>query len=219
MTNCEDVKYCVIELLSKNKIDVYPKDRTKIIKILSDYVNMLIFNIVAVTCIICLQIGVKRLLKEHVEHLQGYIHKRCGLSKIYKPQQMRGGTFNTATFYGIHEPQYSTQNVGSDVMNIDWKNNIARPMLASTMTGGRLGASGRHGRKNCDKVHKMVAKEIYKVFQFFKVTASKAVREDFVNIFDKYMTELIQLLAISKTTLTADKLQRLLKKSKIMQKK
>lgn len=217
MTNCEDVKYCVIEMLSKNKIEVYPNHRTKIIKILSDYVNMLIFNIVAVTCIICLQIGVKRLLKEHLEHLQGYIHKRCGLSKIYKPQKMGGGAFNTATFYGVHEPQYSTQNAGSDIMNIDWKNNIARPMLASTMTGGRFGASSRG--KNCDRVHKMVAKEIYHVFKFFKVIASKAVREEFVNLFNKYMTELIENLAKSKTVLTADKLQRLLKKSKIMQKK
>lgn len=228
MTNCKDVKFCVIEMLSKYNIKMHPKDYPKIVIILTEYVDKLIFNIIAVTCIICMQIGVRRLLKEHVEHLQGYIHKRCklGITKRTNRQLMAGGSaFNTAAFYGVPEPQYSARNAGTDVMNIDWNNNIARPMLASTMTGGKRMSNNTvtvvepKRRKSCDKVYKVVETEIYRVFKFFKVHANKYIRKEFVNIFYRYMTELFTHLAKSKGLLKVQKLRHMLKKSKIMQKK
>lgn len=211
MTNCKDVNYCVIEMMNKYKLQIKEKDKAKITNILSAYVDMLIFNIVAVTCVICLHIGVKRLMKEHVEHLIGYINKRCALKRKYSNQLMSGGAFNTAAFYGVHEPQYSERNAGTDVMNVDWNNNIARPMLASTMTGG--------AKRHCDKLNRIIFKKISDVFKFFKVHANKTIRQEFVNMFNKYVHELFSIIALSKKELTAEKLKTILKKSKLLQKK
>jgi hypothetical protein len=208
MTNCRDIKYCVIELLNKNNVNIEGKEKQRVVFILVRYVEHLIFNMVAVACLVCLTIGIKKLVKDHVQHLEGYITKRCRLSVRTGKNRMKGGSaFNTAAFYGVPEPRYSAANAGGDVMNIDWNNNIARPMLASTMTGGK-------GKASCNKLHKIISKEIYNVFKFFKIKSNKEARDEFIKLFNKFMAELFAKLSAIKV-INVKNLSDILKKSKL----
>jgi len=233
MTNCKDIEYCVMELLNKNKVNIDKKDNARVVSILVRYVNHLIFNMVAVACLICLTIGIKKLVKEHVQHLEGYIIKRCKLSGknwalgrmnglvpvgrmkgLVPAGRMNGGSaFNTAAFFGVPEPQYSVANAGGDVMNIDWNNNIARPMLASTMTGGRHVISQRP-KSSCNKLQQTISREIYNVFKFFKISSNKEARDEFIRLLNVFVSELFAKLHKTKV-LTAKRLIDILKKSKI----
>lgn len=215
MTNCRDIKFCVMELLQKNNVNVDEKDKEKVVSILVSYVERLIFNMVSVACLICLTLGIKKLVKEHVRHLEGYITKRCGLSrtKTRAKARMNGGSaFNTAAFYGVPEPRYSAANAGGDVANIDWNNNIARPMLASTMTGGR-----RHkpvSNASCKKLYTIISKEIYKVFRFFKVSSNKEARAEFIKLFNEFIADLFSKLR-KPEVLTANKVFDIVKQYKM----
>lgn len=220
MTNCKDIRYCVIELLDKNKVNVDGNDREHILSVLVRYVNHLIFNMVAVACLVSITIGIKKLVKEHVHHLEKYITKRCKLGVRTRPAgsmkgrspagSMKGGSaFNTAAFFGVPEPQYSVANAGGDRLNIDWNNNIARPMLASTMTGG-----AKRPNKSCNKLHKAISKEIYNVFKFFKIATNKQARDEFIRLFNIFMAELFAKFATTKV-LTVKRLHSILKSSKL----
>ena len=85
--------------------------------------ELLIFNIVAIVSIICLQIGIKKILLEHIIYVSKYIDKRCSLSKRknIKTNKMKGGAFNTAAFFGVNEPQYSKYNDTSDLLKINFE--------------------------------------------------------------------------------------------------
>jgi hypothetical protein len=213
MSSCREIKYCALEMLKQNNINVKPSDRNKVIVLLSEYIDCLIFNIVAVTCVICLNMNMKKVLHEHVNYYSRYIAKRCGsLSAITKPSKsMRGGAFNTAAFYGIQESQYKAENAGGNIMNIDWANNIARPRLDSTMTL-MIG-----GGKYCSKLNKLLSKKIYHVFKHFKVTAKKGVRQIFLSIFKKYMDKLFKQIPKSKEV-SYGQVKILVAKCKIMKK-
>lgn len=215
MTNCRDIRFCVMELLHKNNVNIDAKDKEKVVSILVRYIEHLIFNMVSVACMICLTIGIKKLVKEHVSHLEGYITKRCGLSRTKTNRtntRMNGGSaFNTAAFFGVPEPRYSVANAGSDVMNIDWNNNIARPMLASSMTGGGM---KKVSKTSCKKVYTIISKEVYKVFRFFKVSSNKEARDEFIKLFNKFIAELFSKLHAVKV-LTANKVLDIVKNSRM----
>jgi hypothetical protein len=65
---------------------------------------------------------------------------------------MRGGAFNTASFYGDVENAYRAENEGTDIMRIDYQNNLARPALGlSNMTGGGNVGGYEGGGCGCNK--------------------------------------------------------------------
>lgn len=218
MSMCKDIEYCAIEMLKKHNLKCNPADKAKIIELLSRYVEYLIFNMISVVCSICLSIGVKKLLEEHMQYLRAYVDKRCSMQK--KPRHsanMRGGAFNTAQFYGVPEPQYSAGNASGDIMNVDWQNGIARPAIPMTAFNQGGGASGAGGASFCAKLNKILVRKINSMFKFFKLATKKGMSQLFVKLFDKYMNELFaKLKKICKTELTLKKLQTVINKSQIM---
>lgn len=207
MSNCKNIKFCVVEMLNTSKIAINPKEKAKVVTLLTSYIDKLIFNIVAVVCVICLHIGVKKVVNEHIVHFKEHIDKRCNLKSSRKNTKQKGGAFNTAAFYGVHEPQYSASNSTSDVMNVDWANNIARPKLGLTLFGGA---------RQCDKLNKIIYRQISNIFKFFKVKVTKIVINEFVQIYNNHVNQLFAQLGKSKKELSYSKLTSILKKSKIL---
>jgi hypothetical protein len=209
MPICKDIQYCVDEIFKKSKYQVQSKDKAKIMKALYEYIDKLIFNIVAVASLICIKLGIKEILKEHMISLREYIDKRCRLTRTKKSVLFKGGAFNTAAFYGVNEPQYSATNEGKDIMNIDWNNNLARPALNMTMTGG-----GKYTKK----INSAFTKKMSNVFNFFNIKVSKSICNEFVSILKIYINELFDKLGKGKKELTVLKLSSVLKSSKILKK-
>jgi hypothetical protein len=215
MDKCKEITFCVKELLKTHRIHISgEKDKSGVIVLLSNYIDLLIFNIVAVISIICANIGVKRVISQHIEYLSKYIDKRC--VKTVKPvrkARMSGGAFNTAAFYGVSEPRYSAANEGVATQTIDFAGGIARNALM--MTGG----GRRHTTPNCVKLDKIILKKIRAVFRFFNI---KADREATIHIKEKYdmiIEDLLTRIKKIKGGVTSGRVAVLIKKSKIMKKK
>ena len=156
-SKCKEITFCAKELLRTHHIRIEETNKKEVVVLLSNYIDLLIFNIVAVISIICANIGVKKVISQHIQHLSKYIDKRCLNSRkaASGKKGMSGGAFNTAAFYGVAEPQYSASNEGANIQTIDFSSGIARNALG--MTGGSA----------CAKLDKIILKKIRNVFKFF----------------------------------------------------
>lgn len=208
-SKCKEITFCAKELLRTNRIHIEDNHKKEVVVLLSNYIDLLIFNIVAVISIICANIGVKKVISQHILHLTKYIDKRC-LNKravAKKKGGMSGGAFNTAAFFGVAEPQYSASNEGGNIQNIDFSSGIARNALG--MTGGN-GA--------CAKLDKIILKKIRNVFKFFNMKVDKEAIAHIKAKYDTIIQDLYECIKKIKGDITASKVASVIKKSKIMKK-
>lgn len=213
MDKCKEITYCAKELLRSHKIYINDiTNRNEIIVSLSNYIDLLIFNIVAVISIICANIGVKKIITTHIQYLSKYIDKRClNRNGSKKTTKMSGGAFNTAAFFGAVEPQYSKDNDTSDLLKIDFDRGIARNALP--MLGG--GAF----TPNCNKLDKIILKKIRNVFKFFNIKVDRQAVDHIKNKYDMIIEDLLHCIKNIKGEITCKKVDLLINKSKFMKKK
>jgi hypothetical protein len=224
--SCIKVKFCAVEILKhieKNK-KVNIKDKDKIIEELSNYIDKILFNIVAIAALISLKAGVKKILQEHMMYIDKYINKLCNVSINSKSNKkgkisMKGGAFNTAAFFGVNEPNYSETNLTNDVMNVDFVNNIARPALniSVKLTGG--GRGGMIKLNSCKKVTKQLKNKIISVFKYFKINIDKNVpaimSEKLELILDKII---IKIIKIKDSEINIHNFKKIISNTKILKK-
>lgn len=218
MVDCKDIKICSQELLKiiKAEKSIKPVDERKIILLLSEYIDRLIFNIAALSSMLCLKIGVKRVLKEHTNFLMKYLNKYCKTKSksVTKPSlknsnRMKGGAFNTAQFFGVDESnRYKVQNEGVDLLKIDFNNNIARPEIG-LMTGGQ----------KCNKLNKIVKKKMKSVFAYFNVKIHNESLDVIMNKFNDVLDDITEKIKnIKGSSVTYNNIKIILSKGKIMKK-
>jgi|688.fasta_scaffold02813_22 hypothetical protein len=218
MVDCKDIKICSQELLKiiKAEKDIKPVDERKILLLFSEYIDRLIFNIGALSSLLCLKIGIKRVLKEHSNFLMHYLNKYCKTKtkSATKPSRknsnsMKGGAFNTAQFFGVDESnRYKVQNEGTDLLKIDFDNNIARPEIG-LMTGGQ----------KCNKLNKIVKKKMKSVFAHFGVKIDNDSLEIIMNKFNDVLDDITDKIKKTKgSAVTYSNIKIILSKGKIMKK-
>lgn len=120
---------------------------------------------------------------------------------------MRGGAFNTAAFFGVDESRhYKTENIGADIMNIDFSNNIARPALGLQMTGGA-----------CSILNKIVKMKMKKIFSNFNVKIDDKSLDIIMLKFNDILNDLVEKVNNSKSSeLKYSNFKKLIYKNKIM---
>jgi hypothetical protein len=230
MVDCKDIKLCTLELMKsiKRRKPINKIDEGKIVMLMNIYIDKLIFNIASLCALLCLKMGVKQILNNHMSYLIHYINKYCNSSRITgnsttvivsikgsNGQQqnklsrggMKGGAFNTAAFFGVDESRhYRAENVSGDIMNIDFANNVARPALGLQMTGGA-----------CSKLNKVVKKKMKKIFNHFNVKISDKMLDVIMEQFQEIINNFIKKLTDTKATeLKYANFKKLIYKSKIM---
>ena len=230
MIDCKDIKLCTLELMKsiKRRKPINKMDEGKIVMLMNIYIDKLIFNIASLCALLCLKMGVKQILNNHMSYLIHYINKYCNSSRITgnsttvivsikgsNGQQqnklsrggMKGGAFNTAAFFGVDESRhYRAENVSGDIMNIDFANNVARPALGLQMTGGA-----------CSKLNKVVKKKMKKIFNHFNVKISDKMLDVIMEQFQEIINNFIKKLTDTKATeLKYANFKKLIYKSKIM---
>jgi hypothetical protein len=218
MDKCKEITFCAKELLRTHRLRVSDANKKEVVALLSDYIDLLIFNIVAVVSIICANNGVKKVILQHIHYLSKYIDKRCckkSAKSAAKPR-MSGGAFNTAAFYGVSEPRYSVENVGRDLLTIDFTSGAARNAIP--MMGG--GGSGHPHLKtpSCIKLDKIIMRKIKNVFKFFGLAVNKEAVEHLKTKYDTIIEELFESMKKVKGELTPAKVSQFINKSKIMKK-
>jgi hypothetical protein len=222
MDKCKEITFCAKELLKTHRIHINDTHRNEVIVSLSNYIELLIFNIVAVVSIICANIGVKKVISAHIQYLSKYIDKRClkkSASKMGKTGKMSGGAFNTAAFYGAIEPQYSKDNDTSDLLKIDFEGGIARNALNMTGGGGFVhNVRNYRNTPNCIKLDKIILKKIRNIFKFFNIKVEKAAIDNIKTKYDAIIEDLLHCIKNIKGEITCKKVDALILKSKFMKK-
>lgn len=213
-SKCKEITFCAKELLRTHHIHIDDANKKEVVALLSNYIDLLIFNIVAVISIICANIGVKKVISQHIHYLSKYIDKRClnkrkAASGASAATRMSGGAFNTAAFYGVPEPRYSAANEGTNIQTIDFTSGIARNALL--MSGG--------GGSACAKLDKIVLKKIRNVFKFFNMKVDKEAIVHIKSKYDTIIEDIYSCIKKIKGSITASKVASVIKKSKIMKKK
>jgi hypothetical protein len=220
MDKCKEITLCAKELLRTHRLRVSDANKKEVVALLSNYIDLLIFNIVAVVSIICANIGVKKVILQHVHYLSKYIDKRCckkGKAVAAKPVRMSGGAFNTAAFYGVSEPRYSVENAGRDLLTIDFTSGMARNAIP--MMGGGSGNAHPHLKTpSCIKLDKIIIRKIKNVFKFFGLAVNKDAVAHLKTKYDAIVEELFESMKKAKGELTPAKVSQFINKSKIMKK-
>jgi hypothetical protein len=206
MEKCKEITFCAKELLRTNRIQVSDANKKEVVAVLSNYIDLLIFNIVAIVSIICANIGVKKVVLQHIHYLSKYIDKRC-CKKTAKTAKMSGGAFNTAAVYGVSEPRYSVENAGRDLLTIDFTSGMARNAIP--MMGG-------YKTPACTKLDKIIIRKIKNVFKFFGLSVNKDAVAHLKNKYDTIVDELFACIKKIKGYVTPAKVSQIIQKSKIM---
>jgi hypothetical protein len=212
----------------KRRKPVNKMDEEKIVMLMNIYIDRLIFNIASLCALLCLKMGVKQILHNHMTYLIFYINKYCSSSRIAKKttavlvsvkggsqqqqQQkgskgMSGGAFNTAAFFGVDESRhYRAENVSGDIMNIDFANNVARPALGLQMSGGA-----------CSKLNKIVKKKMKTIFKQFDVKISDKMLDVIMEKFNDILNDFTKKIVGTKSSeLKYANFKKLVYKNKIM---
>ena len=232
MISCKDIKICSLELMKtiKRRKPVNKMDEEKILMLMNIYIDRLIFNIASLCALLCLKMGVKQILNNHMTYLIFYINKYCSYSRTtnkstavlvsvkggrqqQKQQQqksskgMSGGAFNTAAFFGVDESRhYRAENASGDIMNIDFANNVARPALGLQMTGGA-----------CSKLNKIVKKKMKKIFKQFDVKISDKMLDVIMEKFNDILNDFVKKVTNTKSSeLKYASFKKFIYKNKIM---
>lgn len=227
MISCKDIKICSLELMKtiKRRKPINKMDEEKIVMLMNVYIDRLIFNIASLCALLCLKMGVKQILNNHMTYLIFYINKYCSSSRTTnkssavlvsvkggRQQQksskgMSGGAFNTAAFFGVDESRhYRAENASGDIMNIDFANNVARPALGLQMTGGA-----------CSKLNKIVKKKMKKIFKQFDVKISDKMLDVIMEKFNDILNDFVKKVTNTNSSeLKYASFKKLVYKNKIM---
>lgn len=222
MYKCKEITFCAKELLKTHRIQVSEANKKEVVDLLSEYIDLLIFNIVAVVSIICTNIGVKKVILQHINYLSKYIDKRCLRKKPTAAAKMSGGAFNTAAFFGVSEPRYTVENEGRDLLTIDFMSGTARnaiPMMGGGSGGSGSGKAHAHLKTpSCIKLDKIIVRKIKNVFKFFGLGVNTEAVSHLKARYDMIVEELFESITKIKGAITPAKVSQLIHKSKIMKK-
>tara|TARA_B100000795_G_scaffold269298_1_gene258260 strand:- start:10537 stop:11205 length:669 start_codon:yes stop_codon:yes gene_type:complete len=222
MSNCQKIKYCAGEILNhiKTKKIIKKQNEYKMVMLLSDYIEKIVFNYVAIACLISLKAGVNKILDTHIKYLLKYIENLC----FTKKKSMKGGAFNTLSFFGGEEPMYTTENIGSDVMNADLENYVARPALYTTEFNQEGGSkykvkSTTLKLQKCKKVSGILKLKLAKVFKEFNVKISIVSLNLIKHKMEVFLNDMIiKIMKVKKSELTLSTLKKCLSKNIIIKK-
>lgn len=170
-------KYSEFLLLSKNLID---KKDSRIINRFAFVINMFIYNIVTLSCIITLINNNNSVFTENsLNQTKNYLNKEFKVSSKIKG----GNPVLSPSYFGKNDDQhYSENNVMND-FKVNFEAGILRPQL-----GGSKG-----GCNNCS-FNKLLMISVGKIYKEHKVKISIDLKQVVVNIVKNNLYKMIYLL-------------------------
>jgi len=243
MISCKDIKICSLELMKtiKRRKPVNKMDEEKIVMLMNIYIDRLIFNIASLCALLCLKMGVKQILHNHMTYLIFYINKYCSSSRIAKKStavlvSVKGGSQQQQQQQQQkQQQQQQQQQKGSKGMSGGAFNTAAffgvdesRHYRAENVSGDimnidfannvarpALGLQMTGGA--CSKLNKAVKKKMKKIFKHFDVKISDKMLDVIMEQFNKIFNNFIEKLTDTKASeLKYANFKKLIYKSKIM---
>jgi len=152
-------------IISKYNINIDRAKKTVIYKLLSKYIDILIFNVVTILSIITMINNSKTIHKNALKLLKEYINETCHSKKI------SGGTTLPSEYFGINSGIYNENNFTDNILDIDFSSGILRPQIG----GGGL------TKLNKDDI-KILSQSIKNIFTYYKLKVSNDIINELVNL-------------------------------------
>jgi hypothetical protein len=189
------------KLFTKHNIQLKHKDRYKILKQTSLYLDAVIFNIVSIFCLICIINNASKITNKTIRAGRQYIENKCSFN-----YSMVGGDgrLGSATFLGKNESMYSINNPTDDILRVDYAGGIARPQI-----GG--GASA-----NVDELHTILSKYVKDILVYHSISASNTIKKEILKIITFHITCFINGLKQYQGILSLSGLKKIVKGNNIL---
>lgn len=186
------------KLLSQHHITINTKDKYKVAKQLSLYLDGVIFNIISIFCLISIINESNKITDKTMQVGRKYIEDTCSFS-----YSMSGGSrLGCASLLGQTEPMYSASNPTNDILKVNFEAGIARPQIG--------------GNNLQSELHNIVAKYIKEILLYHNVTASKSIKSEIASIINFHLDCFISYLKNHSGTLTLTALKKIVKEHKIL---
>jgi len=191
-------------------IKVSPKDYYKVTQQFAIYLDSLVFNVVSSVCLLSVLNNSKKLTNESLMMAKKHFHNnKFKFIKLSKNTNMKGGTFNTAAFYGAKEPMYSASNDTSDLLNVDFEKGILRPKIGQDGGCGCDKQSGGKVAKNY--VDKFISSQVKKVLKYHDIKSTKKINDELCGIIKLHLNKKIMAMRKCVKPLTLSSINKLLK--------
>jgi len=150
-------------IISKYNINIDRAKKTVIYKLLSKYIDILIFNVVTILSIITMINNSKTINKNALKLLKDYINETCHSNKI------SGGTTLPSEYFGINSGIYNENNATGNILDIDFSSGILRPQIG----GGGL------NKLNKEDVN-ILSKSIKNILHYYKLKISNEIINELI---------------------------------------
>ena len=245
MVDCKDIKLCTFELMKsiKRRKPVNKMDEGKIVMLMNVYIDKLIFNIASLCALLCLKMGVKQILNNHMSYLIHYINKYCNSSRITSKSttvivSIKGGSGQQKQSQQQSQQKQSQQKqsqlsqggmrggafntaafFGVDESRHYRAENLSGDIMnidfANNVARPALGLQMTGGA--CSKLNKAVKKKMKKIFNNFNVKISDKMLDVIMEKFNDILKEFVKKLTDTKAAeLKYANFKKIVYKSKIM---
>ena len=245
MVDCKDIKLCTFELMKsiKRRKPVNKMDEGKIVMLMNVYIDKLIFNIASLCALLCLKMGVKQILNNHMSYLIHYINKYCNSSRITSKSttvivSIKGGSGQQKQSQQQSQQKQSQQKqsqlsqggmrggafntaafFGVDESRHYRAENVSGDIMnidfANNVARPALGLQMTGGA--CSKLNKAVKKKMKKIFNNFNVKISDKMLDVIMEKFNDILKEFVKKLTDTKAAeLKYANFKKIVYKSKIM---
>jgi len=192
-------------------IKISPKDLMKVTQQFAIYIDALIFNIVSSACLLSVLNNSNKLTNESLMMVKKHLNNKSKFKfiKLSKNTNMKGGTFNTAAFYGVKEPMYSASNDTSDLLNVDFEKGILRPHIGQE---GGCGCSAQSGGKVAKNyIDKFISSQVKKMLKYHDVKSTIKINHELGGIIKFHLNKKIMAMRKCVKPLTLSSINKLLK--------
>ena len=169
-------------IITKYDINIERSVKTTIYKLLSKYIDILIFNVVTILSIITMINNSNTIHKEALKLLKTYINETCHKSKL------SGGSL-PSEYFGINSGIYNENNATGNILDIDFSSGILRP---------QIGGGGEIYKLSKDDI-KVLAGNIKNIVNYYKLKVSNDIIIELVNLINNNIECLFRQLKHIKT--------------------
>jgi hypothetical protein len=226
----------------KRRKPINKMDEGKIVMLMNIYIDKLIFNIASLCALLCLKMGVKQILNNHMNYLIHYINKYCNSSRITSKSttvlvSIKGGSSSSSGNKSQQSQSQQSQSAhsskggmrggafntaaffGVDESRHYRAENVSGDIMnidfANNVARPALGLQMTGGA--CSKLNKAVKKKMKKIFNHFNVKISDKMLDVIMEQFNEIFNNFIKKLTDTKASeLKYSNFKKLIYKSKIM---
>jgi hypothetical protein len=188
-------------LLDKNLIK---SNNKSVISKFALYINMVVYNVVTLSCIIALlKYNTNKLNKDILYSTKLQINKMCNIK--YK---IKGGTVLPSSYFGQDDSKLYSFDAGTDVQKINFESGLIRE---------QLGGGNKKGGCDTCSFNKLLIMSVSKILKEHKIKADKEIKQLIVNMIKSLIYMMINKMKMKmkKKHLKLKDLKRLVLKSKI----